>query len=445
MDRLRELPDDSVHCCVTSPPYYGLRSYNTESQVWGGDPACEHEWGEDQVKTGGGGHIAERVKWQHTGTGPSGHPIVAAGTFCHCGAWCGDLGLEPTVELYLAHMVEVFRAARRVLRSDGTLWLNIGDSYAGSWGAQSHRVSDSDDPSWHSSQIKNHPKRASNTGSIRDAGLKPKDLMMIPAQLALALRADGWWLRSEIVWAKRAPMPESVTDRPTCAHEKVFLLSKSARYFYDAEVVKEEARPETAERYAAGYNASWKRAQIASVTDNRTDGFRGMPDANGGRNMRNVWHLGPEPFPEAHFATFVSEIPRRAILAGTSERGVCPQCGAPWARVVESESRPNADRGVQPDPRGGHRNPGGGVGSDARAKAYNGWRATCSCEAGSPIPATVLDPFLGSGTALVVADRLARNGIGIELSSIYARMAERRLTRDVGPIVRGDVSVIDGK
>ncbi len=194
-------------------------------------------------------------------------------------------------------------------------------------------------------------------------GLKPKDLMMIPARLAIRLQDDGWWVRSDIAWCKRAPMPESCTDRPTSAWEHVFLLTKSARYYYDAEAVKEEQAPETAERYAAGYNASWKRARLASVTDDRTEGFKGQP-TGGKRNQRNVWLLGPEPFPEAHFATFPTEIPRRAIHAGSK--------------------------------------PGG----------------------------TILDPFLGAGTTALVADRLGRDCIGIELNPEYAAMARRRIGAD---------------
>jgi DNA modification methylase len=306
LDRLRELPGESVHCCVTSPPYYGLRSYGTEPQVW-----------------------------------PDG--------------WRGDLGLEPTVELYLAHLVEVFREVRRVLRSDATCWINIGDSYV-SGGRTSYRAGASGNKGNRANEAAPRPANS--------ADVKAKDLLMIPAQLALALRADGWWLRSEIVWAKRAPMPESCTDRPTCAHEKVFLLSRSPKYFYDAEAVKEEAEYGPSIPRDGAVEGPWTGKEYS------TGGFQGgsrAPGNGGKRNMRNVWHLGPEPFPEAHFATFatfVSEIPRRAIKAG-SKRGD-----------------------------------------------------------------TVLDPFLGSGTTALVADQLGRNAIGIELSPDYAAMAERRIRDD---------------
>jgi DNA modification methylase len=163
---LKTLPTKSVHCCVTSPPYFGLRDYGVAAQM----------------------------------------------------------GLEQTLDAYVTELVAVFREIHRTLRDDGTCWLNLGDSYAGSWGAQSReRYVASDDPSWHGSQIKNHPKRASNTGTIRQVGVKAKDLYGIPWRVAFALQADGWYLRQDIIWHKPNPMPESVTDRCTKAHEYIFL------------------------------------------------------------------------------------------------------------------------------------------------------------------------------------------------------------------------------
>jgi DNA modification methylase len=333
-------------------------------------------------------------------------------------------------------LVEVFREVRRVLRKDGTLWLNIGDSYAsgtkGSGGDGSKKTCHGSTAHQLFSPIKiTH-------------NCKPKDLLMIPAQLALALRADGWWLRSEIVWAKKAPMPESCTDRPTCAHEKVFLLTKSARYFYDAEAVKEESAPRTAANYALGLKFG-KGQFIGSPTDKRLprdiapDEF----DAAAGRNMRNVWHLGPSPFPEAHFATYPPEIPRRAILAGTSAKGVCPKCGGPWVRVVETE---RVKHSGTPGVFGRHNVPGRETSTSSCFRTQLvpvsqtiGWRPSCSCDVPYsavtgvwPAAATVLDPFLGSGTTALVADQLGRDCIGIELSLQYAAMAERRLRDDAG-------------
>lgn len=246
-DVLPTLPSESVQCCVTSPPYFGLRDYGVEGQI----------------------------------------------------------GLESSVEEYVSELVSVFGEVRRALRPDGVLWLNLGDSYAGSWGAQGHRET----PATISrNQIRNHPKRASHTGAIRAAGLKPKDLIGIPWRVAFALQADGWWLRSDVIWSKPNPMPESVADRPTKAHEYLFLLTKGERYFYDADAIAEPsvsehpsgngfARPQQLSRGGRGSDEQW------------------TPTAT--RNARSVWTIPTKPYSEAHFATFPPELARRCILAGS--------------------------------------------------------------------------------------------------------------------------------
>jgi DNA modification methylase len=220
-----------------------------------------------------------------------------------------EIGLESTPEDYVARLVEVFREVRRVLREDGTLWLNLGDSYAGSWGAQSRNgpvggISDG--------QIQAHPN-GTRTGSLdRTPGLKPKDLCGIPWRVAFALQADGWYLRSDIIWAKPNPMPESVRDRPTKAHEYIFLLSKSERYMYDADAIAEDTTdPE--------YRTNGKIRPTAEGGP----GFEirgGLHQQVGGRltrNRRSVWTITTKPYPEAHFATFPPELPELCIKAGS--------------------------------------------------------------------------------------------------------------------------------
>jgi len=290
---LRKLPDESVHCCVTSPPYWGLRDYGVP----------------------------------------------------------GQLGLEKTPEEYVANMVEVFREVRRVLRKDGVLFLNLGDSYHG----------------------------------LRTKGLKPKDLVGIPWRVAFALQADGWYLRQDIIWAKPNPMPESVRDRCTKSHEYVFLLSKSERYYFDSEAIQEPAGDDLRRPYAPGQvddrgnghdrgggdlrksgNKERKPASARGVpvdTDGKSAGAvaGSVPWEGNTRNKRSVWTVTTKPFKEAHFATFPPEIPEICIKAG------CPK---------------------------------GGV---------------------------VLDPFFGAGTTGLVAMKLGREFIGIELNPEYCRMAERRV------------------
>lgn len=416
---LNTMPDKSVHSVVTSPAYWGLRDYQTATWV-GGDPACGHKPGSMKRvgKTTLGG-----------GTATAGHQHEDYRSICSkCGAIRQDqqLGLEKTPDEYVARLVEVFREVRRVLRDDGTLWLNLGDSY---FGDSPTRKSSGEtfSKTWDKSQTSS--RGGLRRSSARVAGLKPKDLVGIPWRVAFALQADGWWLRSEIIWSKRAPMPESVTDRPTRSHEQIFLLSKSARYFYDAEAVRESTSNYDRKGGTAPYTADGSTTNgIGSYTLHQMNG--------NGRNQRDTWHLSPEPYPQAHFATFPTEIPRRAIMAGTSERGCCPACGAPWVRIVDSKRvmrhelekdhpdyRPNRytvkSSGADDYAKGGAQ--------EFKLSQTTGWRPTCTCPPADPIPCTVLDPFLGSGTTIAVAVGLGRYGVGIELNEKYIELAHKRI------------------
>jgi DNA modification methylase len=345
-DVLKTLPDESVHCVVTSPPYWGLRDYGV----------------------------------------------------------AGQIGLEPTFEAFVTEMVGLFGEVRRVLRADGSLWLNLGDCYAGSWGAQRREHAGKHSPNvsaLSANQVKAAGIRAANTGSIaRTPGLKPKDLVGVPWRVAFALQADGWWLRSANVWAKPNGMPESTRDRPVVAHEHVFQLSRSERYFYDYEAVKLPPVPESVERLArsmrqhldgpddpeanglvvsgGGYappgqppHKGARRSDKQRGHSRRHNGFNDRWDAlsvaeqqANGAALRSVWWISPGGFPDAHFAVMPEELASVCILAG------CPK---------------------------------GGV---------------------------VLDPFGGAGTTGLVADRLGRDAILIELNPEYAAMAERRIKND---------------
>ena len=288
LDGLRSLPDESVHCCVTSPPYWGLRDYGT-AEWEGGDAECDHKQG----RNGAGradGIVDERGQRNRDGVGSMG------GDCKKCGALRIDkqLGLERTPEEYVAAMVGVFREVRRVLRADGTCWINLGDSYAGSWGAQSRGGPPSDKStlegnghfgggpkikSLSATQIAAHPK-GTHTGSWCNdhPTLKPKDLVGIPWRVAFALQADGWYLRSDIIWAKPNPMPESVTDRPTKAHEYVFMLSKNARYYYDSAAISERVA----------------EAGVINRPDARWRTVDGGVAARGTRNKRTVWTIATD-------------------------------------------------------------------------------------------------------------------------------------------------------
>jgi DNA modification methylase len=337
----------------------------------------------------------------------------------------GQIGLEPTPDEYLATMVAVFREVKRVLRPDGTCWVNMGDSYNANQGS-----------GW--TPTRGHNGHASP--KVGNGGLAPKQLLMMPARLALALQADGWWLRSDIIWHKPNPMPESITDRPTSAHEHVFLLTKSARYYYDADAVREDGVPESASRYNYAFTGDAPNSGKLSLQAPR--GFR---ETNGTRNLRNVWTIATAPYSEAHFATFPPALAERCIKAGTSERGCCSRCGKPWVRVTETETvREKRERlglsmaltpGEIARQAASLQAIGGGNSHDGNRSptvTTTGGRAGCDHNA-DVVPCTVLDPFAGAGTTLLVADRLQRDAIGIELNTAYTEMAMQRC-RDDAPL-----------
>jgi DNA modification methylase len=369
LETLRDLPERSVQTCVTSPPYYGLRSYL-----------------------------------------PDGHEDKPL-----------EIGLEDTPDAYVARLVAVFREVRRVLRDDGTLFLNIGDSYANN-GASRNGLGNS--------EIGSGPGGACKQRDIAGhsyrvpAGYKPKDLLMIPAQVALALRADGWWLRKDIIWHKPNPMPESVRDRPTSSHEHVFLLAKSAAYFYDAEAIAEEATAyEHGQRY--GNTPSVGAAVIPNRNDSGPRMQGGIAPGRETRNARDVWTIATQPYSGAHFATMPPDLAERCIKAGSSERGQCPHCAAPWGRVIEVTER----AGHKPRLDEAHFKCGSGS-HPSSVREDRGWSPTCDCPPHQPVPQVVIDPFGGAGTTGLVADRLGRSAILCELNPEYARLARARLTAD---------------
>ena len=386
---LPTLPSASVHCVVTSPPYYALRSYLDA-------------------------------------THPDKHR---------------EIGSEPTPEEYITTMVGVFREVRRILRPDGTCWINLGDSYA-TTGYQPHGTGKrgaADNDYWEPA-VWGADRRGQAAMKTTGNGYKPKDLLMMPARLALALQADGWWLRSDIIWAKPNPMPESVTDRPTSAHEHVFLLTKSRRYFYDADAVREPSQDPNV------VNGVYSKSALSAPDyedrkwTNRSDGLARPPmtmrDRNynpAGRSCRNVWEIATSPFSAAHFATFPPALVERCIKAGTSERGCCAGCGAPWVRQSEQTKswRDDAETAEQSyGPGSGNRRIRSSNGGMSQSEyVTTGWRASCACGAAA-VSCTVLDPFAGAGTTLLVADRLQRRAVGIELNGDYTRMAMARVVDD---------------
>jgi len=331
-------------------------------------------------------------------------------------------------ECYICKLIAGFREVWRVLRDDGTLWCNLGDSYAsapaGNFGKDMPKPGDG------GAYRENKPKM-----DWKRAGLKPKDLCGIPWRVALALRADGWYLRSEIIWAKRNCMPESVTDRPTKSHEQIFLLAKKPTYFYDAEAVKVPASDSYANdgRWeTGGTETNYKTGYAKAMAQNPKMPHRVFNgERRGTVNLRDVWHISSQAYPESHFATFPEDLVKPCILAGTSARGCCPKCGAPWERVVEASG---GTIGTDQASWKAARTEGGSWSTPAKLrelqKSYRtetkGGESGCKCGCPDTVPAVVCDPFAGSFTTCQVALELGRSAIGIELNPAYVKLGERR-------------------
>lgn len=398
-DVLKTLDDESVDCIVTSPPYWALRDYQTG--IWdGGDPACDHMRPSTSMNRGfnerwGQGAGQRKQETKSDGQYPSA---------CErCGAERVDrqIGLEDDPLEYVANLVEVFREARRVLSRHGTLWLNLGDTYA-----SKPRGSDE---GWESSRLTNPGGVQKSQGaSLRRngqrhrgklAGLKEKDLCLIPARVALALQEDGWWLRSEVIWSKPNAMPASITDRPTVSHEHVWQLAKSKRYWFDREAVKEPAN-----------------------------------GSDEGRNIRTVWTIPLVPFGGEHFAAFPPELARRCIKAGCPLE-VCLACGKPRERIVKKGAPVMAADTWSATGAASYDDEAGGyVPSESSSTLKHvvptrtvGW-TDCGCGAGFR-PGIVMDPFMGAGTVAMVAREQGRRCVGIELNQRYAEIIAERTSQ----------------
>lgn len=440
LDKLAELPDESVHMVWTSVPYWGLRSYGTEPQVWG-DQDCKtvgfpanglptpHDWAATEQGSNRGGSGAPTDKnnrGEDYGRGAS------RGAFCRrCQAWRGEHGLEPTFDLWLAHEVEIWRAIRRVLRSDGTAWINVGDAYASSVNGRPAAEIEDDDRTFRDKPV-----------STAQGIFKPKDRILMPARLAIALHGDGLWLRDEIIWAKRNPMPSSVRDRTTPAHEMIYMLSKAPKYFYDQVATAEPITTDPRENYPARAKITGRGQQgAAAARGNDRDKSGGFPINGTTRNKRSVWHLALEPYSGSHFATAPTGIVRPCILAGTSAKGVCPGCGAPWRRETETTYRKNRpSAGNDPRSRAEDKfaqanNSSGWRGNNLLADHQTtGWSPGCECPDNEPVPATILDPFGGVGTTALVAEELGRDCILIELNPESAEDARARIRGAMGRV-----------
>ena len=458
LEILKKLPDSIIQTIITSPPYWGLRDYGT-AEWEGGDRNCDHK-----TARSNGDDIKPNDKQK---TSMASRPNIQI--ICKCGAVRIDnqLGLEKTPEEYIEKMVEIFREVRRIMRDDGTLWLNLGDSYAGSGGS-----------SGHTSETLNAGRKTSVYGAVANAGyvppgLKTKDLCGIPWRVALALQADGWWLRSDIIWSKPNPMPESCTDRPTKTHEYLFLLTKSGNSQYwthrdkngtrkkpkpDYRWIDQDTKKEIAQKpdgWSLKNKMGWNRINlwqghdyyydadaISEKSDEAENNYRNklrqnkdynlkepykdnlpIPQANGFRNARTLWNIPTKPYYEAHFATFPEELVRRCMLAGSAEQA-CGVCGAPWERIIDYK----ANYGRRELAHVPNNEPSKVDSSEWKPPKRDtlGFRPTCEHDNGEG-RCIVSDPFMGAGTVALVALKGKRDFTGSELNPDYIKMAEKRI------------------
>lgn len=397
---LKTMPDQSVQCVVTSPPYWGLRDYGMSDQ----------------------------------------------------------LGLEPTPGEYVQRMVELFRDVKRVLRDDGTVWLNLGDSYVTS--PRGNKPGDVSTSSLTNPKRQDAVAKPSKPGRVE--GLKSKDLVGIPWRVAFALQDDGWYLRADIIWHKPNPMPESCTDRTTKSHEYIFLLTKSPHYFYDREAIKEVASyTKGTMRFSTG-TAKARKMSADGPNEATASNTRSRPF---GRNRRSVWTITSQPYKKAHFATFPEELPRLCILAGTSAKGCCAVCGKAYVRIIARRLTGKV-RAVAATMGGDEQ----GQYSGTAVKSYDGtgaqdasavkqrilknlrerrtigWQRKCRCEPAETkriVPCVVLDLFNGSGTTGAVAVDLGRDYIGIELNPEYIALAHERIRKGVRKLKSSTIVPVD--
>lgn len=492
---LKKIPDNTFHVVCTSPPYYGLRSYKVSPTIWGDNKTCEHVWEDEKYTTCEKGNTV--------------------GQFCVlCNAWRGCLGLEPTPQLYVEHLVQIFHEVKRCLRKDGVFWLNVGSSYATD------------------NETSNSKTFLSSSANKERKSYKSLDLIDTPHLLAEALRADGWYVRCDVIWCKKSATPENIRGwrwekhkvkvkdslstsrqtmgdtpnnvpqligkgwggnrtiwklcsgcskcvpndgyvlrkgswRPTRSHEYIFMLTKSKEYYSDGESVKTPASMSSINR--SKYSYIVKTGKTASKDSQRGIANNHDMDCSQSANLRDVWKeddpyellnfllqkasdetlselneiyrqksstwwLPPEANRLQHYAGFPSSLPFTCLKSSVSGKGACIKCGSPYTRIVDAKYVGDNSSKSSYTARSGVR--GSGLvappkGIIVEAWKTLGWKKTCNCETDDVIPSFILDPFVGSGTTLVVARRMGLRAIGIELSEDYVKMARNRLEKDL--------------
>jgi len=422
LEVLKTFPDEFVDTIVTSPPYWGLRDYGESAcRVWGGNPNCEHEWGDviPRMHEGGGNRGVPR-EWQRPSR--SAHTGGNSGRFCRrCGAWYGQLGLEPTLDLYVEHLLQITAELKRVLKPSGVMWWNHGDCYGGSGKGRNYNG-----PS------KNLPYPECHPPLVGD--VPPKCMAMQNYRLILRMVDEqGWILRNIIIWQKPNAMPSPAKDRFTNMYEPVFMLVKNRKYWFDLDAVRVPHKyPDDQGRVTRQWRHAAPETNFVTFPKERILNPLG-------RNPGDVWTIPTQPFPEAHFATFPEKLVEPMIRA-SCPLWICRKCGFIRERVVEKPKVPEWVFTNTSKPKDGKVAGWSDYGWRGAGQKLQNWRnqnpprtigwTNCGCGAGWR-PGVALDPFMGSGTVAVAAMKLGRDWIGIEINPEYVEMAWRRIKRGV--------------
>lgn len=424
LEGFRKLPDKSIDMIMTSPPYWSLRDYGKATDsIWGGDPICKHIFKKKAIsKRSNGGTKSSQVKMHQNGVA----------SFCHtsrfcikCGAWKGQLGLEPSIDLFIEHLLSLFDQAQRVLKDSGTCWVNLGDTYYTKSG---------------NSYLKDN---ISSNNRIKDTGLdranvlrangelKPKCLSLVPFRFALGMVNRGWILRNVIIWRKPNCVPASVQDRFTVDFEYLFLFSKSRKYYFEKqyEPMKDSSIKRSKYSHNSHPNSPYKSQCDGKDMHKFASSF--------GRNKRCIWTICPQPLKEAHFAVFPEKLCETPINAGCPKK-VCKKCGMPKL-IINSGGSPTAFNVRVRDAKNRRfKYFDRKASKDELSKSTSDFYTSelkrkivfqCQCNAGYK-PGIVLDPFMGAGTTALVAKKLGCDYLGFELNPAYIKIAQKRLRKN---------------
>ena len=439
LEVLKEFPDESIDSIITSPPYYNLRDYGTPFQIFGGSSTCKHEFviGKEKVST----KLSKEGNTALKNT-KANFEKPTDGAFCtKCGAWKGELGLEPTPDLFIEHLCLIFDEIYRVLAKHGTCWVNLGDTYSsGTSLGMRERIAKERNSGTKLSKQKSRPKPKTN--------LQSKCLIGIPARFQIAMINRGWILRNIIIWHKPNAMPSSVKDRFTIDYEYVFFFSKNQKYFFEQQ--HETITNTTLTRANGNFISNVKTSQFAGLSNTQQRKWydKLLSGEVKGRNMRTVWTIPTKNSSEDHFALFPDTLVERMIKAGCPKE-VCKECGKPKVAIIERTKMPDWDKENKHSKKSNY-----GKTSALRVggKGYNKWKAEnpdkivgfseCKCNA-SFRKGLVLDPFAGLGTTITAAKKLGRKGIGIELQKEYCERANQKLAGFKIPAKAEDHKTLD--